>query len=44
MDTGEEIPRGFLIARGYGSKVLDDVEEMLDEMALAVERVARQSG
>ena len=38
MDTGEEIPRGFLVARGDGSKVLDDVEETLDEMALAVER------
>ena len=44
MQACEEIARGLLVARGDGPKMLDYIEEPLDEVALAVEReVACQS-
>jgi len=38
VNARQKIPRGFLEARRYGSKLLDYAEEPLDEIALAVER------
>lgn len=37
MNTSEEVPSKFVIARGDGAKVLEFVEESLDEIALAIE-------
>ena len=37
MDGGEEIALGLVVARGDGAKVLEFVEEALDEIAFAVE-------
>ena len=42
MKAGQEISGGLLVARCDGSKMLDRIEETLDDVALAVEReVAR---
>ena len=38
MNSGEEISGEFIVARGAGAKVLELVEEALDEVAFAVER------
>ena len=38
LDAGEEISGEFVVARGDGAKVLEFVEEALDEIAFAVER------
>ena len=38
MQAGGKIARGLLVARGYGPKVLDYIEEPLDEVALGIER------
>ena len=38
MQTGQEVSRGLLIARCDGSKMLDHIEEALEEVAFAVER------
>ena len=38
LDPGEEICGEFVIAGGDGTKVLEFVEEALDEVALAIER------
>ena len=38
MNAGEEISGEFVVACGDGAKVLEFVEEALDEIALAVER------
>ena len=38
MQAGEKIARGLLVARGDGPKMLDYIEEPLDEVALGVER------
>ena len=42
MDASEEVSGQFVVARGDGTKVLEFVEEALDEIALAIEgEVAR---
>ena len=33
LETGEKVPRGLLVARGDGPKMLDYIEEPLDEVA-----------
>ena len=38
MSSGEEISGKFIVARGDGAKVLEFIEEALDEIALAIER------
>jgi hypothetical protein len=38
LDAGEEVSGEFVVAGGDGAKVLEFVEEALDEIALAVER------
>ena len=38
MQSGQEISRGFFVARGDGPEVFDDVEETLHKIAFAVER------
>lgn len=38
MKTCEEISGGLLVARCDGSKMLDGIEETLDDVAFAVER------
>jgi hypothetical protein len=38
MDASQEVPCGLFVTRGDGSKLLDDVEKALDEVAFAVER------
>jgi hypothetical protein len=38
VETGEKVPRGLLVARGDGPKMLDYIEEPLDEVALGIER------
>jgi hypothetical protein len=38
MKTSQEISGGFLVACCDGSKVLDGVEETLDQVAFAIER------
>jgi hypothetical protein len=38
LNSGKEISGKFVVARGDGAKVLEFVEEVLDEIALAVER------
>jgi len=38
LNSGEEISGEFIVARGDGAKVLELVEEALDEVAFAVER------
>jgi hypothetical protein len=38
LNSGEEIPCEFVIARGDGSKVLEFIEEALDKVTLAIER------
>ena len=38
LDAGEEISGEFVVARGDGPKVLEFVEEALDEIAFAIER------
>ena len=38
MNSGKKIPGEFVVARGDGAKVLEFVEEALDEIALAIER------
>ena len=38
MNCGEKIPGELVIARGDGAKVLEFIEETLDEIALAIER------
>ncbi len=38
MQAGEKIARGLLVARGDGPKMLDYIEEPLDEVALGIER------
>jgi hypothetical protein len=38
MQACEKIARGFLVARGDGPKMLDCIEEPLDEVALGIER------
>ena len=38
MKAGQKIPRGLLVARCDCSKMLDRIEEALDDVALAVER------
>ena len=38
MQAGEKIARGLLVARGDGRKMLDYIEEPLDEVALGMER------
>ena len=38
LDAGEEISGEFVVARGDGTKVLEFIEEALDEVALAIER------
>ena len=38
MDGGEEVARGFVIARGDGAELLELAKEVLDEMARLVER------
>lgn len=43
MDTSEKISREFVIACGDSTKVLEFVEEALDEITLAIEgKIARQ--
>jgi len=37
LNSGKEIPSKFVVARGDGAKVLEFVEEALDEIAFAVE-------
>ena len=37
MNAGEEISRELVVARGNGTKVLEFIEEALDEIALAIE-------
>ena len=45
MDTGEKIYREFVIARRDGPKVLEFVEEALDEITLAIQsKIAGQWG
>ena len=39
MNSGEEIPGKFIVARGDSAEVFELVEEALDEIAFAVERV-----
>ena len=39
MDASEEVACGFLVARGDAPEVLESIEEALDEIAFAVERV-----
>ena len=38
MDAREEVSSGLFVAGRDGAKVLDDVEETFDEVALAIER------
>ena len=38
MNCGEKICGEFVVARGDGAKVLEFIEETLDEIALAIER------
>ena len=38
MEAGEEIARGLLVAGSDAAKVLDGIEEPLDEIAFAVKR------
>jgi len=38
LNSGEEISGEFVVPRGDGTKVLEFVEEALDEVAFAVER------
>ena len=38
MQAGEEVAGGFFVAGGDGPEMLDDIEEALDEIALAIER------
>jgi hypothetical protein len=45
VDAGEKVSREFVVARGDGAKVLEFVEEALDQIPLAVEcKVAGQWG
>src|ERR1019366_10561486 len=43
MQACEKIARGFLVARGDGPKMVDCIEEPLDEVALGIERAKSQS-
>ena len=43
LDASEEISSEFVVARGDGTKVLQFIEEALDEIALAVEVRSRRS-
>lgn len=36
MDASQEVPRELVVARGDGTKVLEFIEEALDEIALAI--------
>jgi hypothetical protein len=38
VDAREEVSSSLFVARCDGAKVLDDVEETFDEVALAIER------
>ena len=38
VDAREEVSSSLFVARCDGAKVLDDVEETVDEVALAIER------
>lgn len=38
MEAGEEIARGLLVTGGDAAKMLDSIEEPLDEIAFAVKR------
>jgi hypothetical protein len=38
LNRGEKISGEFVVARGDGAKVLEFIEEALDEIALAIER------
>ena len=38
MDAREEVSSSLFVTRCGGAKVLDDVEETFDEVALAIER------
>ena len=38
MKAGQKVSRGLLVARRDCSKMLDDIEETLDDVAFAVER------
>jgi hypothetical protein len=40
VDACEEVSAGLFVAGCDGAKVLDDVEETFDEVALAIEREA----
>jgi hypothetical protein len=37
MDGGEEISRGFVVARGNGTELFELTEKILDQVALFVE-------
>ena len=39
MQSGKEVPGGFLVACGDASELLDVIEEALDQIALAVESI-----
>lgn len=38
MKAGQKIARGLLLARGDGSKMLDCIEKLLDDVTFAVAR------
>jgi len=43
LNCGEKIPGEFVVACGDGAKVLEFIEETLDEIALAIERKVASS-
>jgi hypothetical protein len=44
VERGEEIPRGFIVARSDAAELFEFTREILDQVACLVERLVERSG